>query len=68
MSKLLTPRDIHTKMFHTHRFAEGYDIEEVNEFLEEVENTVAALAARLMTLEGGGNGTGRNDTRDGSCD
>ena len=68
MGKLLTPREIHTKMFHTHRLAEGYDIEEVDEFLEEVENTVAALAARLMTLEGGGNGTGRNDAGDGSGD
>lgn len=68
MSKLLTPREIHTKMFHTHRFSEGYDIDEVNDFLEEVENTVAALAARLMTLEGGGTGTGRNDAGDRSGD
>lgn len=68
MSKLLTPREIHTKMFHAHRFAEGHDIEEVDDFLEEVENTVAALAARLMTLEGGGNGTGRNDADDRSGD
>lgn len=68
MSKLLTPRDIHTKLFHVHRFTEGYDIDEVNEFLEDVENTVAALAARLMTLEGGGNDTRRHDTGDGSGD
>lgn len=52
MGKLLTPGEIHRKKFHTHRFAEGYDIEEVNDFLDEVEATVSALAARLVMLEG----------------
>ena len=51
MGKLLTPHDIHEKRFHTHRWAEGYDIDEVNEFLDEVEHTVAALAARLAQYE-----------------
>ena len=51
MSKLLTPNEIHFKKFHTHRWAEGFDIDEVNEFLDEVEHTVAALAARLAQYE-----------------
>lgn len=51
MSKLLTPNEIHQKKFHTHRWAEGYDVDEVNEFLDEVEHTVAALAARLAQHE-----------------
>lgn len=52
MSKLLTPNDIHTKRFHTHRVVEGYDIEEVDEFLEECENTLRVLVARLQKYEG----------------
>lgn len=52
MGKLVTPGEIHRKKFHTHRFTEGYDMEEVNQFLDEVEATVAALAARLVMLEG----------------
>lgn len=56
MGKLLTPSDIHEKRFHTHRLSEGYDIDEVNEFLDEVEFTVAALAALLAQYEAGGNG------------
>lgn len=51
MGKLLTPHDIHEKRFHTHLWAEGYDIDEVNEFLDDVEHTVAALAARLAQYE-----------------
>lgn len=53
MSKLITPNEIRAKRFHTHRIAEGYDIDEVDEFLEQVEHTVAALAARLAQYEGG---------------
>ena len=51
MSKLLTPNEIHQKKFHTHRLSEGYDIDEVHELLDEVEHTVAALAARLAQYE-----------------
>lgn len=58
MSKLLTPKDIRSKRFHTHRVVEGYDIDEVDEFLEEVEATVAALAARLMWYERREHGSG----------
>ena len=52
MSKLVTPNDIHSKRFHVHRLVEGYDIEEVDEFLEEVENTMRVLVARLQKYEG----------------
>lgn len=51
MGKLLTPHDIHAKRFHTHRLAEGYDMDEVDDFLEECEHTVAALAAYCAQLE-----------------
>lgn len=68
MGKLLTPHDIHAKRFHTHRFSEGYDIDEVNEFLDDVEHTVAALAARIMTLEGDRNDCSGNIKGDGSRD
>lgn len=56
MSKLITPNEIRTKRFHVHRLVEGYDIDEVDEFLEQVENTVAALAARLQRYEGSEDG------------
>ena len=52
MSKLVTPNDIHSKRFHVHRLVEGYDINEVDEFLEEVENTMRVLVARLQKYEG----------------
>ena len=52
MSKLVTPNDIHSKRFHAHRLVEGYDIEEVDEFLEEIENTMRVLVARLQKYEG----------------
>lgn len=51
MSKLLTPNEIRSKRFHTHRLAVGYDMDEVDDFLEDVEHTVAALAARLAQYE-----------------
>lgn len=52
MSKLVTPNDIHSKRFHVHRLVEGYDIEEVDEFLEQCENTMRVLVARLKKYEG----------------
>lgn len=52
MSKLVTPNDIHAKRFHVHRLVEGYDIDEVDEFLEQVENTMRVLVARLQKYEG----------------
>lgn len=52
MSKLITPKEIHAKRFHVHRLVEGYDIEEVDEFLEEVENTMRVLVARLQKYDG----------------
>lgn len=52
MSKLVTPNDIHSKRFHVHRLVEGYDIEEVDGFLEQCENTLRVLVARLQKYEG----------------
>lgn len=54
MSKLVTPNDIHSKRFHVHRLVEGYDIDEVDEFLEEIENTMRVLVARLQKYERSG--------------
>lgn len=51
MTRLLTPNEIRSKRFHTHRLAAGYDMDEVDDFLEDVEHTVAALAARLSQYE-----------------
>lgn len=44
-SKLLTPDDVRNAKFKTHRFVEGYDIDDVNEFLDECENTIMILSA-----------------------
>lgn len=52
MSKLVTPNDIHSKRFHVHRLVEGYDIEEVDGFLEQCEDTLRVLVARLQKYEG----------------
>lgn len=41
--KLLTPKDIHEKKFSVHRFREGYDIDEVDEFMEDMEHTARQL-------------------------
>jgi DivIVA domain-containing protein len=41
--RLLTPQDIHEKKFSVHRFREGYDIDEVDEFMEDMEHTAKQL-------------------------
>lgn len=42
---LLTPEDVRKKEFTFHYLKGGYDQDEVDEFLEEIEETIAALAA-----------------------
>lgn len=40
---MLTPSDVHSKVFATVRLREGYDLGDVDNFLGEVETTLAAL-------------------------
>jgi len=45
---LLTPNDIRNHRFNTTRFREGYDIDEVDSFLDEVTETVDALSRNAL--------------------
>ena len=40
---MLTPKDVHEKEFDTHRLLEGYDMDQVDAFLDEVADTIAAV-------------------------
>src|SRR5579885_2950638 len=46
----LTPEDVHAKRFTTVRFKEGYDEEEVDAFLDEVETELRRLLAENADL------------------
>src|SRR4051812_12945395 len=46
----LTPEDVQNKRFSTVRFKEGYDEEEVDAFLDEVEAELRRLLAENQTL------------------
>jgi DivIVA domain-containing protein len=48
---LLTPLDIRNKEFTTHRLREGYDMDEVDDFLDHVRDTINRLAKTLETLQ-----------------
>ena len=49
---LLTPHDVSTTWFDTHRMREGYDIDQVDAFLDgPVMYTIRTLARRCMDLE-----------------
>ena len=45
---LLTPKDIREHTFQTVRFKEGYDVIEVDDFLDQVTQTVEALAKQAV--------------------
>ena len=47
---LLTPKDIREHTFQTVRFKEGYDVDEVDDFLDQVTETVEALASRPLQV------------------
>ncbi|AKV55096.1 DivIVA domain-containing protein [Bifidobacterium actinocoloniiforme] len=40
---MLTPKDVHDKEFTTHRLCEGYDMDQVDAFLDEVAETITAI-------------------------
>ncbi|WP_301452393.1 DivIVA domain-containing protein [Bifidobacterium mongoliense] len=48
---LLTPNDVRDQEFSTHRFREGYDINEVDDYLDHVRDTINRLAKTLETLQ-----------------
>ena len=57
----LTPEDVRNKRFTAVRFKEGYDLEEVDAFLDEIEESLAALIKensdlRATARSGGGSG------------
>lgn len=48
---LLTPNDVRDQEFSTHRFREGYDMNEVDDYLDHVRDTINRLAKTLKTLQ-----------------
>lgn len=47
----LTPEDVRNKQFTTSRFKEGYDLDEVDDFLDEIEQTFTALTKEVEDLK-----------------
>ena len=47
----LTPEDVVNKRFNPTKFREGYDQDEVDDFLDEVMVTLRELTARLEAAE-----------------
>ncbi|MEI6405256.1 MAG: DivIVA domain-containing protein [Actinomycetes bacterium] len=58
----LTPDDIRNKRFTAVRFKEGYDLEEVDTFLDEIEDTLTSLFKENSDLRA----TSRGDVSDGA--
>ncbi|WP_300765760.1 DivIVA domain-containing protein [uncultured Bifidobacterium sp.] len=49
---LLTPKDIRKHTFQTVRFKEGYDVDEVDDFLDQVTETIEALGKQAVQGSG----------------
>lgn len=49
--RLLTPVDVRNATFHTRRFREGYDTDEVDEFLDQVADTITRFAGEIKALQ-----------------
>lgn len=47
----LTPEEIHNKTFNVSTFKKGYDLDEVDDFLDEIEITVSALVREVADLQ-----------------
>lgn len=54
---LLTAQQVRNHSFTTVRFKEGYDVEQVDEFLDQVETTLRAQEERIAYLEGKAGGS-----------
>lgn len=50
-STLLTPEDVEQTKFHTHRFHEGYDTDEVDALLDRVVYTITRLGGANKALQ-----------------
>lgn len=60
----LTPQDVANKQFTTVRFKEGYDLDEVDNFLDEVELTLNAVTLEVQDLRSVSKGTVPDSVRD----
>lgn len=60
----LTPQDVANKQFTTVRFKEGYDLDEVDNFLDEVELTLNAITLEVQDLRSVSKGTVPDSVRD----
>lgn len=48
---LLTPNDVRDQEFSTHRFREGYDMNEVDDYLDHVRDTIKRLTVTIHSLQ-----------------
>ena len=60
----LTPQDVANKQFTTVRFKEGYDLDEVDNFLDEVELTLNAITLEVQDLRSVSKGTVPDSVRE----
>jgi DivIVA domain-containing protein len=60
----LTPNDVANKQFTTVRFKEGYDLDEVDNFLDEVELTLNAITLEVQDLRSVSKGTVPDSVRE----
>ncbi len=60
----LTPQDVASKQFTTVRFKEGYDLDEVDNFLDEVELTLNAITLEVQDLRSVSKGTVPDSVRE----
>ncbi len=52
----LTPEDVRNKQFTTVRFKEGYDLDEVDDFLDEIEESLSAVTREAEDLRAAAKG------------
>jgi DivIVA domain-containing protein len=50
-SDLLTPGDVKTKEFPTHRLREGYDMDAVDDFLDQCHDTILRMDVTIQALQ-----------------
>jgi DivIVA domain-containing protein len=60
----LTPQEVANKQFTTVRFKEGYDLDEVDNFLDEVELTLNAMSLEVQDLRSVSKGTVPDSVRE----
>lgn len=60
----VTPEDVRNKQFTTSRFKEGYDLDEVDDFLDEIEESLSALTKEVADLRATAKGEVPSSIRD----